>query len=62
MTVGEAALALLDGLGGAGALLIVEDLQWCDPESLEVLEYLADKVPQRPSWSWAPPDRRGAGS
>ena len=48
VTVGEAALALLDGLGGAGALLIVEDLQWCDPESLEVLEYLADKVPQRP--------------
>src|SRR4051794_23998163 len=48
LAVGEAALALLDGLGGAGALLLVDDLQWCDPESLEVLEYLADKVPQRP--------------
>ena len=44
VTIGEAALVLLGGLGGAGALLVVDDLQWSDPESLEVLEYLADKV------------------
>ena len=48
VTVGEAALTLLDGLGGAGALLVIDDLQWCDPESLEVLGYLADKVAQQP--------------
>jgi DNA-binding CsgD family transcriptional regulator/tetratricopeptide (TPR) repeat protein len=48
VTIGEAALVLLDGLGGAGALLVVDDLQWSDPESLEVLEYLADTVPERP--------------
>ncbi len=48
VTIGEAALALIEGLGGAGALLVVDDLHWSDPESLEVLEYLADKVPQRP--------------
>ncbi|RTL70005.1 MAG: LuxR family transcriptional regulator [Pseudonocardiaceae bacterium] len=48
MTVGEAALALLDGLGGAGALLVLDDLQWSDPESLAVIEYLADQVAARP--------------
>ena len=48
VTIGEAALVLLDGLGGAGALLVVDDLQWSDPESLEVLEYLADKLTDRP--------------
>ncbi|RFU19100.1 helix-turn-helix transcriptional regulator [Geodermatophilus marinus] len=48
VTLGEAALVLLDGLGGAGALLVVEDLHWSDPESLEVLEYLADVLPGRP--------------
>ena len=48
VTIGEAALALLEGLGGAGALLVVDDLHWSDPESLEVLDYLADMVPERP--------------
>jgi hypothetical protein len=48
VTIGEAALVLLDGLDGAGALIVVDDLQWSDPESLEVLEYLADTVSQRP--------------
>ena len=48
VTIGEAALALLEGLGGAGALLVVDDMHWSDPESLEVLEYLADKLPERP--------------
>ena len=48
VTIGEAALVLLGGLGGAGALLVVDDLQWSDPESLEVLEYLADKVSELP--------------
>jgi hypothetical protein len=48
VTIGEAALVLLDGLDGAGALLVLDDLQWSDPESLEVLEYLADKVSELP--------------
>ena len=62
VTIGEAALALLEGLGGAGALLVVDDLHWSDPESLEVLDYLADKVPERPVLVVAHrPHRRGAG-
>ncbi|MDN5751154.1 MAG: AAA family ATPase, partial [Pseudonocardia sp.] len=48
LTIGEAALALLDGLGGAGTLLILDDLQWSDPETLEVLEYLAERLSERP--------------
>lgn len=45
--VGEAALALFDALGGRGAFLVLEDLQWADPETLGVLEYLADKLADR---------------
>ena len=48
VTVGEAALALLDGLGGAGVLLVLDDLHWADSESIEVLDYLVDTLPSRP--------------
>jgi len=44
MLVGEGLLRLASALGGAGALLIVEDLHWADPETLSVLEYVADNV------------------
>lgn len=30
--------------GGRGFVLVLEDLHWADPESLAVLEYLADNV------------------
>ena len=43
MVLGEGLLRLLHAWGGdAGALLVLEDMHWADPESLAVLEYLAD--------------------
>jgi hypothetical protein len=43
VVLGEGVLRLLDGLGaGTGALLVLEDMHWADPESLEVVEYLVD--------------------
>lgn len=44
MLVGEGLLRLATALGGAGALLVIEDLHWADPETLGVLEYVADNV------------------
>jgi DNA-binding CsgD family transcriptional regulator/tetratricopeptide (TPR) repeat protein len=44
MLVGEALLRLAAALGGAGSLLLIEDLHWADPETLGVLEYVADNV------------------
>jgi len=41
--LGEGVLRMLGVLGrGARVLLVIEDLQWADPESLTVLEYLVD--------------------
>jgi DNA-binding CsgD family transcriptional regulator len=43
VVLGEGLLRLLHAWGGdAGALLVLEDMHWADPESLAVLEYLAD--------------------
>ncbi len=45
LLLGEATLRLLASLAGDGtAALVVEDLQWADPETLAVVEYLADNV------------------
>ena len=45
MLVGEAVVRLLRALGGdAGCLLVLEDLQWADPETLAVADYLADTL------------------
>jgi len=45
VVLGEGLLRLLRVLEGtAGCLLVLEDLHWADPESLAVLEYLADNV------------------
>jgi DNA-binding CsgD family transcriptional regulator len=42
---GEAVLRLLRELAGSAALLIgLEDLHWADPDSLAVMEYLADNL------------------
>jgi DNA-binding CsgD family transcriptional regulator len=41
---GEALLRLLSAPGGQGCLLALEDLQWADPETLAIVEYLADNV------------------
>lgn len=43
VVLGEGVLRLLAALGsGRPVLLVLEDLHWADPESLAVLEYLAD--------------------
>ncbi|UMG93125.1 AAA family ATPase [Nocardioides sp. TF02-7] len=44
MLIGEGLLRLATALGGAGTLLLVEDLHWADPETLGVLEYVADNA------------------
>jgi predicted ATPase/DNA-binding CsgD family transcriptional regulator len=41
---GEALLRMLALPGGAGGLLTLEDLHWADPETLAIVEYLADNV------------------
>lgn len=48
----ESAMALAEGVlrflrvvaGGHGCVVVLEDLHWADPETLTVLEYLADNV------------------
>ena len=43
--LGESVLALLGVLGGAGGvLLLLEDLHWADPGTLELLDYVVDKL------------------
>jgi DNA-binding CsgD family transcriptional regulator/tetratricopeptide (TPR) repeat protein len=45
----EAVVQLLGRLtGGAGAVLVIEDLHWADPDSLRLLEYAADAVDAQP--------------
>jgi DNA-binding CsgD family transcriptional regulator/tetratricopeptide (TPR) repeat protein len=45
VVLGEGLLRLLRVLSGdRGCLLVLEDLHWADPESLAVLEYLADNL------------------
>lgn len=45
----EAVVQLLDRLTGeAGAVLVLEDLHWADPDTLRLLEYLADMVGAQP--------------
>jgi hypothetical protein len=44
LILGEALLRLMSALPGAGALLVLEDLQFADPETLAIVEYLADNV------------------
>jgi AAA ATPase domain len=42
---GEAVVRLLRALAGSAGLLVgLEDLQWADPDSLAVVEYLADNL------------------
>jgi DNA-binding CsgD family transcriptional regulator len=43
VALAEGVLRMLRVLGGEyGAVLLVEDVHWCDPETAAVLEYLAD--------------------
>ena len=44
LILGEAVLRLLSHAATTGALLALEDLHWADPETLAIVEYLADNV------------------
>jgi hypothetical protein len=49
VVIGEGVLRLARVLGrGGGAVLVVEDLQWADADTLAVVEYLADNVAMEP--------------
>lgn len=42
--IGEALLRMLSVPGWPAGLLVLEDLHWADPETLAIIEYLADNV------------------
>lgn len=44
LILGEALIRLLTPAGSKGTLLVLEDLQWADPETLLIVEYLADNL------------------
>ena len=44
VVLGEAVLRLLTVLGPGGIVLALEDLHWADPDTLTVVEYLADTI------------------
>ncbi len=48
LILGEALLRLLTSLDGKGALLVLEDLHFADPETLAIVEYFADNLAGQP--------------
>jgi DNA-binding CsgD family transcriptional regulator len=49
VVLGEAILRLVTALAGrCGAMLVLEDLHWADPDTLDVLSYLADAADNSP--------------
>jgi DNA-binding CsgD family transcriptional regulator len=44
LILGEALIRLLTPPGSPGTVLILEDVHWADPETLAILEYLADNL------------------
>ncbi|MFW6034104.1 MAG: ATP-binding protein, partial [bacterium] len=49
VVLGEAILRLVNALAGPhGAMLVLEDLHWADPDSLSVLSYLGDAASTSP--------------
>ena len=49
MVLGEAVLRVLAALSeGAGCVVVLEDLQWADADTVEVVEYLADNIADQP--------------
>ncbi len=61
VALAEGVLRLLRLLGSAhGLMFVLDDLQWADPESLAVLEYLADNLGTVPVlMAWAARDTPG---
>ena len=48
LILGEALLRLLTCVSGKGTLLVLEDLHFADPETLAIVEYLADNLAGEP--------------
>jgi DNA-binding CsgD family transcriptional regulator/tetratricopeptide (TPR) repeat protein len=48
LVLGEAVVRVLDALVGGPCLLVLEDLHWADADTLAMLEYLADRLRERP--------------
>jgi hypothetical protein len=49
VVLGEAVLRVLAAVNeGVGCVLVLEDLQWADADTVEVVEYLADNVADQP--------------
>jgi DNA-binding CsgD family transcriptional regulator/tetratricopeptide (TPR) repeat protein len=49
VVLGEAVLRVLAAVNdGVGCVLVLEDLHWADPDTVEVVEYLADNVADQP--------------
>ena len=46
---GEAVLRLLGRLGPDGLVVAVEDLHWADPDTVSLVEYLADNAAGQPA-------------
>ena len=44
LIIGEALIRLLSLYGSPGALLMLEDIHWADPETLAIVQYLADNL------------------
>lgn len=44
LIIGEALIRLLSLYGSPGAVLILEDIHWADPETLAIVQYLADNL------------------
>ncbi len=48
LILGEALIRLLSLSGGPGTVLLLEDIHWADPETLAILQYLADNLAGKP--------------
>ncbi len=44
LILGEALIRLLSVYGGPGTVLVLEDIQWADPDTLAIVQYLADNL------------------
>jgi DNA-binding CsgD family transcriptional regulator/tetratricopeptide (TPR) repeat protein len=49
VVLAEAVVQMLRGIGRrTGCLLVLDDLQWADPETLSIIEYLAENIATEP--------------
>lgn len=48
LILGEALIRLLSLYGGPGTVLVLEDIHWADPDTLSIVQYLADNLAGKP--------------